>query len=128
MTPAVSVALIDDDLSVRRAFRRLLRYCGYAVADYPSVSAFLKDAATGMLDCVLVDVRMPGATGLALAEHLRDRGVGVPIILMTGDADASLDQKAAHLGVSALLRKPVNDAAILAAIEQATAARPMRKS
>ena len=62
---------------------------------------------------------MPGATGLALVEHLRDRGIGVPIILMTGDADASLDQKAAHLGVSALLRKPVNETAILAAIDEA---------
>jgi len=122
MTRAACVALIDDDLSVRRAFRRLLRYAGYDVAVFPSVSAFLKDAVPATLDCALVDVRMPGATGLALVEQLRDRGIGVPIILMTGDADAGLDQKAANLGVSALLRKPVNEAVMLDAIERARAA------
>ena len=69
----------------------------------------------------------PARQALRSSSSCEAHGIGVPIILMTGDADAGLDQKAAHLGVSALLRKPVTETVMLDAIERATAASATRK-
>ena len=81
------------------------------------------EARLDRLDCALVDVRMPGETGLALVEALRKRGIATPVILMTGDADPGLSERVARLGAFALISKPVSDAVILEIIEDAASQR-----
>ena len=106
--PTIRVALVDDDPSVRRALTRLLRSVGFEVKSYDCVKAFLRDfTAANTADCAIVDVRMPGETGLALAEFVRAAAENIPVILMTGDADATLAERAARCGAFALLGKPV---------------------
>jgi len=122
--PAIRVGLVDDDPSVRRALARLLRCVGFEVEPYECVKAFLEDFTTAnSLDCAIVDVRMPGETGLALAEFVRTAEVGIPIILITGDADTTLAERAARCGASALLTKPVSDSELIDAIRAAVLGR-----
>lgn len=123
MTGRTRVALVDDDASVRRALARLLRCSGYDVDTYATAESFLQRSAAESIDCALVDVRMTGETGLALTKLLRTAGITIPVILMTGDADVKLAAKAARCGAFALLSKPLNDAAIVEAIEGAVAGR-----
>jgi two-component system response regulator FixJ len=80
---------------------------------------FLRDFTTDSIDCVIVDVRMPGETGLALAEFVRTAKVSIPVILMTGDVDGTLAERAVRCGAVALLSKPLNDSALIDAIEAA---------
>lgn len=117
----VRVALVDDDASVRRALARLLRCAGYEVEVYATADSFLTTPSRERLDCAVVDVRMIGETGLALANMLRISGATIPVILMTGDADLTLEAKAARCGAFALLSKPVTEAVMLSAIEAAIA-------
>ena len=119
----IRVALVDDDASVRRALARLLRATGYDVEVYTTADAFLRSSSTESLDCALVDVRMTGETGLALARFLQIGGVNMPVILMTGDVDMVLTAKAARCGAWALLSKPLTEAAVIAAIESAIIAK-----
>jgi FixJ family two-component response regulator len=120
----IRIALVDDDASVRRALARLLRAAGFDVEVYMTADSFLRCSATESLDCALVDVRMTGETGLALARFLQIAGVNMPVILMTGDVDVVLTTKAARCGASALLSKPVAETAVIAAIEAAVRERP----
>jgi two-component system response regulator FixJ len=115
----IRVALVDDDPSVRQALKRLLRCVGCDVSSYESVGMFLRDFTTDSIDCVIVDVRMPGETGLALAEFVRTAKVSIPVILMTGDVDGTLAERAVRCGAVALLSKPLNDSALIDAIEAA---------
>ena len=121
MNRRIRVAIVDDDASVRRALDRLLRFHGYDVDTYATAEAFLRESVAETIDCALVDVRMTGETGLALAKLLRTAGIGIPVILMTGDVDMQLVVKAARCGAFALLSKPLHDAAIVEAIEAAVA-------
>ena len=117
----IRVAIVDDDASVRRALDRLLRFHGYDVDTYATAEAFLRESVAETVDCALVDVRMTGETGLALAKLLQTAGIRIPVILMTGDVDVKLAVKAARCGAFALLSKPLHDAAIVEAIEAAVA-------
>jgi FixJ family two-component response regulator len=123
MNGRTRVALVDDDMSVRRGLARLLRSAGYDVEVYMTADSFLRSAAIESLDCALVDVRMTGETGLALARFLQIAGVSMPVILMTGDVDVVLTTKAARSGASALLGKPLTETAVIDAIEAAVGAR-----
>jgi len=122
-TRRIRVALVDDDASVRRAIARLLRAAGYEVEVYTTADAFLRSSSTESVDCALVDVRMTGETGLALARFLQIGGVNIPVILMTGDVDVVLTTKAARCGAWALLSKPLSEAAVVNAIESAIEAK-----
>ena len=118
--PTIRVALVDDDPSVRRALARLLRSVGFEVESYDCVKAFLRDfTAANTADCAIVDVRMPEETGLALAEFVRAAKETIPVILMSGDADATLAERAARCGAFALLDKPVSESTLTDAIRAA---------
>jgi FixJ family two-component response regulator len=107
------LALVDDDPSVRRAIGRLLKSLGFGVDLYSSAYAFLSQPRSQWPDCAIVDVRMPGQTGIALVDTLRAIAARVPVILITGDADTSLAERAGTCGAVALLSKPI-DAWLLA--------------
>jgi FixJ family two-component response regulator len=115
------VAIVDDDESAREAVTSLVRSLGFGAAEFESASAFLQSSRRAQTACLLVDMRMPGMTGLELHEHLRDGGTAVPTIIMTAHADEATRQSALHAGVHCYLPKPLQPNALLACIRSALA-------
>lgn len=122
MSPSIPViALVENDLPANRAFARLLRAYGYTVEAYPSAEAFLarSDVQWDFPDCLLLDIDLDGMSGLNLLQHLRVQGKEVPVVFLTGRADAANRSRAAALGCKAFLQKPVEGHQLVAAIEHA---------
>lgn len=115
------VHVIDDDDGLRDALAFLLDVNGIDAAFYPSADAFL-DALPVPDGCILTDIRMPGMTGLELVRELDRRGVGLPVIVMTGHGDVPLAVEAMKAGVVDFLEKPFDDAHLISSIRQALAA------
>jgi RNA polymerase sigma factor (sigma-70 family) len=118
LAPAVHV--IDDDPSFRKAICRVLRLSGYDAVEYESGAQFLEqpldDVAHG---CILLDVRMPGLTGLQFQDRLAERGSTLPIVYLTGHGDIPSSVRAIKAGAEDFLTKPVPEAELIAAIERA---------
>jgi FixJ family two-component response regulator len=117
-----TVFLIDDDPSVRRALARLIKSAGYQVQTFVSAREFLDrmpDAARPA--CLVLDVRMPGLSGIDLQRELRLTNPILPIIFITGHGDIPMSVKAMKDGAVDFLPKPVKDEDLLRAIEQALA-------
>jgi FixJ family two-component response regulator len=123
---ATMVAVLDDDPSVRRALARLLRSAGYLVETFASARAFLERLAVRRPDCLLLDVSMPGQSGLDLHDRLTESGHDIPVIFITGHGDAFMAARATKAGAVAFLSKPVDDEALLRAVEIATATASVR--
>jgi len=114
------VYIIDDDESVRHALCRMLRSAGMAASTYATVDGFIADCVRAGDACVIADVRMPGSGGLDLPAALHRIGCDLPVIIVTArDSDASRAE-AKRAGAVAFFRKPVDDQALLDAIEWAT--------
>jgi FixJ family two-component response regulator len=116
------VFLVDDDPSVRRALARLIKSAGYQVQTFVSAREFLDrmpDAARPA--CLVLDVRMPGLSGIDLQRELRLTNPILPIIFITGHGDIPMTVKAMKAGAVDFLPKPVRDTDLLRAIEQALA-------
>ncbi len=121
LTP-LTVFLIDDDPSVRRALARLIKSAGYQVQPFVSAREFLDrmpDAASPA--CLVLDVRMPGLSGLDLQRELQAANATLPIIFITGHGDIPMSVKAMKDGAVDFLPKPVKDKDLLRAIESALA-------
>jgi two-component system, LuxR family, response regulator FixJ len=112
------IHVIDDDESVRKATQFMLRAAGFEVRTYASGDAFLhiRDMAPG---CVLLDIRMPDMDGLAVQLAMRERGIALPVIVLTGHGDVSIAVQAMKLGAVDYLEKPFEKATLLAAIQVA---------
>jgi FixJ family two-component response regulator len=119
--PRQAIGLVDDDETVLRAIGRLLRACGYDVRGFSSAQAFLDQgpAIDEQLACLVVDVHMPGRSGLELRSDLDQAGRAIPMVLVTGAADAKLKARAIAEGAVALLQKPFTEVELLRAIELA---------
>ena len=113
------VYVIDDDESARHSLEFLLDVAGVRVRSFASADAFLTSSPPLAGACVITDVRMPGTGGLELAEALRTRGAGVPVIVITGHADVPLAVQAMKAGVTDFIEKPFDDEVMLAAIRKA---------
>ena len=119
---AATVFLVDDDASVRRALTRLIRSAGYEVQAFASAREFLdRDRASEGSNCLVLDVRMPGLSGLDLQYELQAANIPLPIIFITGHGDIPMSVKAMKHGAVDFLPKPVKDRELLNAIEQALA-------
>jgi FixJ family two-component response regulator len=118
-TAAPSVFVVDDDPSVRKSMARLIATAGYKVETFASAGAFLARPEPGAPSCLVLDVRMPGLTGLALQETLASAGHQLSIVFITGYGDVPTTVKAMKGGAVDVLTKPVNDRALLGAIERA---------
>ena len=102
------VSVIDDDNDVGDVLGVLLETMGYQVETYHSGMDFLSEAQMDRLACLIVDQNMPHMTGLEMIEHLSDRGVNIPSLLITGIHDAEVERQAARLGVMTVLEKPMS--------------------
>ena len=121
------VHLVDDEPPVRRALTRLLRASGFDTQSYPSATDFL-DALEPGPGCVVADLRMPGLSGLDLQQELRRRGIGTPIIFISGRADVDSGVRAMKDGAVDFLQKPVSDEVLIQAIRTALEADGRRRA
>lgn len=112
------VHFIDDDDSLRTAISRLLGAAGYTVRQYASGDAFLQERELGG-GCILLDIGMPGLSGVQLQEHLNARNSILPIIFLTGQGDIATSVRTIKAGAEDFLCKPVDQAQLCAAIERA---------
>jgi FixJ family two-component response regulator len=113
------VAIVDDDPFVRGALDSLLRSSGLASRAFGSVREFLASLSEGLPNCVIVDLQMPGMTGLELQRELRRQDTHLPIIIMTAHVDPELRSQCEAAGAIAVLPKPPTEAALFAAIDAA---------
>lgn len=118
MTDA-KVYLVDDELAVRRSISFMLKTAGMAVETFESGEAFLKVAAGLEPGCVLLDVRLGGIDGLAVQQLLRERGIMLPVIIITGHGDVGLAVRAMKAGAVDFIEKPFEKATLIGAIAQA---------
>ena len=113
------VSIVDDDVSFLRALQLLLRTAGFRVGAFGSAEEFLRTASNTQARCLVLDVHLGAQTGFDVHEGLAAAGRRIPTIFMTGHDDAPTRERARHLGAVAYLRKPFEDAALIAAIEEA---------
>ncbi|RAI41512.1 response regulator transcription factor [Rhodoplanes roseus] len=121
MTRATTVFLIDDQESVRHSLGELLSVFGFAIETFASADEFLGAPDRGRIGVVVADVRMPGTDGIALVRELARRGVRLPVVLISGHADVAMAVAAIKAGADDFIEKPVDDAALVAAINRALA-------
>lgn len=115
------VAIVDDHEPFRRGICALLNSRGYAVCDFDSVPRFIASGAMTKIDCLILDVAMPGIDGVSLHECLRQTNYQFPVIFCTGrDADDRIQSALAN-GAAGMLQKPVNAETLLDAVASACA-------
>jgi FixJ family two-component response regulator len=114
-----TIFVVDDDPSVRKSLARVVTSAGYAVEGFASAREFLAREPVAGPCCVVLDVRMPGLTGLDLQEALAGSGHRVPIVFITGHGDISMSVKAMRGGAVDFLTKPFDVEHLLEAIERA---------
>jgi FixJ family two-component response regulator len=119
MSPSSFVHIVDDDESVRESLGDLLRSMDYRVALYRSVAEFLNAELPNAPACLVLDVRLPGASGLELQECLTRFNIMLPVILMTGFGDVPMSVKGMKAGAVDFLTKPIRDQDLLDAVASA---------
>jgi len=110
------VTIVDDDVSVRRSTRRLLRCCGLRAEVFSSAEDFLESGLAEETTCLLLDVRMPKMDGLELQRQLGETRQLIPIIFLSARASEEEERRALRAGAANFLRKPVSKEALLRAI------------
>ena len=113
------VSVIDDDESVRESLPDLLKEFGFAVHAFSSAQEFLSSDSLGQTKCLILDVVMPGMTGLDLQQKLSRSGHDIPVIFITAQKDAGIREQAFRQGAVEFLYKPFSDAALLDALNVA---------
>lgn len=111
------VHVVDDDDSVRRSVGFMLKTSGHLVHSYKSGPELLKEAKSLEPGCVLLDIRMPEMDGMEVHQALKERGVSLPVIIMTGHGDIPLSVKAMKAGAIDFIEKPFEKAVLLDALE-----------
>jgi two-component system response regulator FixJ len=119
MNEEPTVFLVDDDASLRDGLRYLIESIDLRVETYESAAKFLDDFEPDRSGCLVVDVRMPGISGLELQDQLVARKIGLPIIVITGHGDVPMCVRAFQGGAFAFLEKPVNHQLLLDCIHRA---------
>src|SRR5258706_11575902 len=112
------VYIVDDDASVREAVRSLVRSAGLNVHDFASAQEFLAHRRPPTGGCLVLDLQLPGLTGLDLRQELAKTGADIPIIFLTGHGDIPASVQAIKAGAVDFLTKPFEDRALLSAIQQ----------
>jgi len=128
MTAPPLIHIVDDDDSLRGAMQRLLMAAGYRVKAYASAGEFLLDPPGEAPGCLLLDLHMPGPSGLDLQQALARHGVRLPVIFLTGHGDLATGIRAMKAGAVDFLTKPVEREPLLAAITRALEADAARSA
>jgi FixJ family two-component response regulator len=113
------VFVVDDDPSMRRALESLLRSVGHDVRLFSSAPEFMQAERIDAPGCLLLDVRLPGMSGLAFQQELTKAGVALPIIFITGHGDVPMSVRAMKAGAAEFLTKPFDDQVLLDAVHAA---------
>lgn len=114
-----TVFIIDDDSSVRKSLSRLVRSLGFGVEAFASAEAFLARELYDGVGCIILDVRMPGLSGMELQDELSKTGYTIPIIFITGHGDIPMSVRAMKKGAVDFLPKPFDDDQLLDALTKA---------
>jgi two-component system response regulator FixJ len=120
MEPAEAVHVVDDDAAVRDSIQFILESNGWRTLSYPNAAAFL-EAPLPSVGCVVSDFHMPGMNGLQLQGQLAQRGLRLPVIIMTGQGDVPIAVRALKAGAVDFLEKPFRDDELLVAVSEAVA-------
>jgi two-component system, LuxR family, response regulator FixJ len=116
-----TVFVIDDQKAVRNALGEMLSVFGFKVETYASADSFLAAPHEARLGCVVADVRMPGTNGIELVRELARREIGLPVVLISGHADVPMAVAGIKAGAEDFIEKPVDDVALVAAINRGLA-------
>ena len=120
MTQVPVISVVDDDDSVRESLQALIRSVGFQVKVFPSAEEFLHSEHLLNTDCLILDVRMPGMSGLELQGELKARHLEVPIIFMTAhESDEEVRARALRNGAVEYLIKPVSETVLMNAMDSA---------
>jgi FixJ family two-component response regulator len=114
-----SVAIVDDEEGIRKALGRLLRAAGLEAHGYANGQEFLTAAAERRPDCVVLDLHMPGMSGLQVLRKLKTAGLLLPVVVITAHDEPETRQECLSTGARAYLRKPLEDRLLLNAISAA---------
>ena len=112
------IHLVDDDEAIRRSASFMLRTSGYLVKTYASGVELLEAGKEVAPGCILLDVRMPEMDGLEVQRALKDRGIFLPVVVMTGHGDVNVAVQAMKAGAVDFIEKPFEKAVLLSAIEE----------
>ena len=115
------VHVVDDEPPIRRSLQWLVESIGFAVQLHSSAQSFLDRYDPGVPGCVLLDIRMPGMSGLDLQDRLRELGYTIPVIIVTGYGDVPMAVRAMKAGAVDFIEKPVRDQILLDQIQRAVA-------
>ncbi len=118
-TNNANVFIIDDNAAVRDAIRWLVEQVGLNARTFSSAREFLDTFQPGMRGCLVLDIRMPGMSGLDLQEKLAQEGAHLPVIIVTGHGDVPITVRAMKSGAFEFLQKPFNDQTLIDAIQAA---------
>jgi len=116
-----TVLVVDDDPDARQSLEFLIRSVGLNIRSYPSAADFLDSPDLESAGCLVLDLRMPGMSGLELQERLNEMNVGIPIILLTAYAEVPIAVKAMKAGAVDVIQKPYSQQVLLDRIQQALA-------
>lgn len=114
-----TVFVVDDDRAVRESLSWLISSVGFKVETFDSAQAFLDAYEAGRPGCLLVDVRMPGISGLELQRHLAAQAICLPVIIVTGHGDVQMAVRAMKDGAFDFIEKPFNDQVLLDLVHKA---------
>jgi FixJ family two-component response regulator len=121
------IAVVEDEEPVRKALSRLLRAAGLHTVTFEGGEAFLESLAITHPDCLILDLHMPGMSGLELMHELKARNIAIPVIMITAHDEPFSRRRCLDVGAYSYMRKPLDDAALLDAIAEAMGHRPAFK-
>lgn len=121
MSSEPTVFIVDDDEAVGQSLRWLLESVGLRVEVFQSASAFISGYDPSRVGCLVLDVRMPGMSGLELQERLKEKQIGIPVIFITGHGDVPMAVRAMKAGAVDFIEKPFKDQELLDQIHRAIA-------
>ncbi len=116
----LAVAVIDDDQSILKGFKRLLDACDFRTSIFSSCEAFLESGAQADVGCIVLDIHLGGISGIEMRRRLKAAGSKIPVIFVTGKDTDAVRQEAMDVGCAAYLAKPVAGQLLVETIRKAT--------